>query len=282
MKKVYPAVLLLGSLLLAGCMKASSIQLAIAPDQTPETNRPVTIDVDVSPGFIKIDPNSITISGGESWVEDGVIKFQTDKPGDYTMKVTQNNVESNVLIIPVAKADHFRNPASSTVSSSTSSSEAKSFQSSTLTSASSESRSHEELLKDAAKTVQEEKMSVDEVYQKQDALVSDQTPVTINGQLPQTAISDKAGNPVMVLWNDQVSEYIILDGFEIPFGGCPAQVSGTLSRNANGELVLNMTYITTDAVPAVGQGSQNAEASAQSAAASKEQAESSALPSPEE
>lgn len=269
MKKIYPALLLAGSLMLAGCMKASSIQLTIAPDQTPQTNQPVIIDVDTNPGLIKINPNSITISGGESWVEDGVIKFQASEPGDYTIKVNQNDVESNTLTISVAKADFSMKTSQAASSQKDSASSSRS----SLSPSSSES-GQQDLLKDAAKTVQEETINVDEAYQKADSLITDQTPVTITGQLPQTTIRDKAGNQVAVIWNNQVNEYIILDGFEIPFGGCPAQVSGTLTRNENGELVLNMTYITTDAIPQTGQGSQpdSSAASAESAQSSESKA----------
>lgn len=233
-KRFIPVFLVLGGMLLTGCSKASSITLSLAPDQTPVINQPVIIDVQTKPVPIKINPNSISISGGDSWVEDGVIKFEAEEPGEYFISVNQKDTKSNELKINVARPD-FLGQANSQNPSDSSKNEHSEKESEENSQSSSQS-------KDPASTVQEEKISVDQAYSDQNQLIDNHTPITVNGQLPQARIRDKAGNEVQVLWNDQTSEYIILDGFEIPFGGCPAQVSGTLSRNAAGELVLNMSY----------------------------------------
>lgn len=233
---VCTAVLLAGSVLLSGCLKARSITISLAPDQTLNTGRQVIVQVETVPGGVKIDPNSITITGGDSWVEGDVIKFQVDEPGDYKMTINQDNVQSNELVIPVTKADYSYHPADSSDQSNSSS--AASSESSA--SASSEVSSS---------AAGERHVSVDEAFSDQENLIGQQTQITVSGQLPQTTIPDKSGKQVQVLWNDQASTYLILEGFQIPFGSCPAEVTGTLSRNENGELVLHMSYISTNTAP---------------------------------
>ncbi|MDE5758663.1 MAG: hypothetical protein K2H85_08640, partial [Allobaculum sp.] len=105
---------------------------------------------------------------------------------------------------------------------------------------------------DPASTVQDTSMSVDQVYEDQSVLIANKTPITVDGILPEALVSNGSGKEEQVLWNEDLKEYIVLEGFTIPFGGCNAQVSGTLSRNAQGQLVLNMTYISTDDVPKTG------------------------------
>ena len=341
--------------MLAGCSKASAIELSVVPNQSMVTGKAIVIDVKTEP-VISIDPNSIEISGGESWVENGVIKFKASEPGQYTMKVTQDNVTSNTITIPLDTSSAIaKNETQSTSKSSLSTTSKSSTQSSTkqnsttnnqtntnptvnqgqsnqtvpsnqtptqnttpaassvpttsttpssdstpstpaitpdpepsvpdvatpsedttpavdTPSAEEETPNLEEtpasqpdstptpeqqdptpsVEDDPSNTVQDTSMSVDQVYEDQGELIANKTPITVDGILPEALVSNGSGKEEQVLWNEDLKEYIVLEGFTIPFGGCNAQVSGTLSRNAQGQLVLNMTYISTDDVPKTG------------------------------
>lgn len=235
---------ILAMILLCGCsmMKPKSIEISLEPGQSLKSGQNIIINVESKPGSIKVDPNSITVSGGESWVDGGTVKFKAMKPGDYTMVINQDSVESNTLTIPVGEADLYVATDSGTTSEE--SLQASSEESQTPSSQQSQASSEEEdPLADAKKTVQEQKRTVDEVYAKQDELVDSDQLITVDGLLPQTVIQDKSGKDVQVLWDPDLKQYLILSGFKIPFGGCEAQATGRLTRNENGELVLNMTYI---------------------------------------
>ncbi len=330
--------------MLAGCSKANAIELSVVPNQSMVTGKAIVIDVKTEP-VISIDPNSIEISGGESWVENGVIKFKATEPGQYTMKVTQDNVTSNTITIPLNTSSAVaKNETQSTSQSSQSTTSKSSTQSSTQANRGSQGTqgqtnqttptyqaptqnttptaptapsepssvsdpvvttpsvdpeptipetpvqdpeptvspeetptpvetpaptetpsvetpaatpeqitppaSNEE--EDPSSTVQDTSMSVDQVYEDQRELIANKTPITVDGVLPEALVTNGSGKEVQVLWNEELNEYIVLEGFTIPFGGCNAQVSGTLSRNADGQLVLSMTYISTDDVPKTG------------------------------
>lgn len=340
------SLLLLEGILLAGCSKASAIELSVVPNQSMVTGKAIVIDVKTEP-VISIDPNSIEISGGESWVENGVIKFKASEPGQYTMKVTQDNVTSNTITIPLDTSSAIaKNETQSTSKSSQSTTSKSSTQSSTKQNSTTNNQTNtnstinqgqttpsnqtptqnttpitpnvpttptspsapaitpdlepsvpdvvapsedttpavdapsveeetpnvEEtpapqpdltptpeqqdptpsVEDDPASTVQDTSMSVDQVYADQSDLIANKTPITVDGILPEALVSNDSGKEEQVLWNEDLKEYIVLEGFTIPFGGCNAQVSGTLSRNAQGQLVLNMTYISTDDVPKTG------------------------------
>lgn len=336
------SLFLLGGLLLAGCSKASAIELSVVPNQSMVTGKAIVIDVKSEP-VISINPNSIEISGGESWVENGVIKFKANEPGSYKMTVKQDNVTSNTITIDLGNTNTIAKNESQSTTSNKNSTTSKSSTNNQTTkpttpitpsqgqsngqqstpstpqytptpseptvnypteptpapttptitpdleptvpttpsvdpspvvtpepdpapSVPQETPTPEESTpvpeapvtptpdpeEDPASTVQETTMSVDQVYSDQNQLIANKTPITVDGQLPTTLVTDNSGKKVQVLWNDQTSEYIILEGFTIPFGGCTAQASGTLSRNSNGQLVLKMTYISTDDIPTVG------------------------------
>lgn len=339
------SLFLLGGLLLAGCSKAGAIELSVVPNQSMVTGKAIVIDVKSEP-VVSINPNSIEISGGESWVENGVIKFKANEPGSYKMTVKQDDVTSNTITIDLGNTNAIaKNESQSTTSNKNSTSSSSTPKSSATnkpatttpnqgqTSGGQSTPSTPQYTptpsqpavtypssgyqpdpipaptepvapvtpsidpepvvtpepdptpstpqedptpapaepvvtpeapvapepaptpdpeEDPASTVQETTMNVDQVYSDQNQLIANKTPITVDGQLPTTLVTDNSGKKVQVLWNDQTSEYIILEGFTIPFGGCNAQASGTLSRNGNGQLVLKMTYISTDDIPAVG------------------------------
>ncbi len=220
-------------LLLQGCQN-SSITLSLEPDQKMITGSPIAIDVKTAPLPSRIDPNNVMISGGDSWVENGKVMFQAEQPGTYTVSVDQGKVKSNDLSVTVTDRYAYFNGQSQTDSSQADNSQAASSENS-----------------DSSQIKSGDHLNVDQVYAAQDQLISSQTSVIVEGNLPQALVTDKTGQQVPVLWNDAISKYLILDGFNIPFGGCKAEVTGTLSRDAAGQLVLNMSYISTDEKPAV-------------------------------
>ncbi|GEM_PF-2511602 len=234
MKKILPAIALVSCFVLAGC-KANSIELSVSPDQDMNPYQTIIVDVKTSPFPTRINPNSITVNGGESWVEDGVIKFEAEDPGDYTVRVDQDGVTSNTVTISIVPKGS--NPV---------------VDSSSTTDSSSDASSEVTDSKEAVETeFKDRTISVDAAYENADKLIQYQVPVVVTGNLPQALVADKNGQMVPVLWNSTTSEYIILQGFEIPFGGCTAQATGTLSRDASGQLVMTMTFIRTDEEPQV-------------------------------
>ncbi len=235
MKKILPAIALVSCFMLTGC-KAKSIELSVSPDQVMNPYQTIIVDVKTSPFPTRIDPNSITVNGGESWVEDGVIKFEAEDPGDYTVRVDQDGVTSNTVTISIVPKGS--NPVADNNSGASDSS--------------SDSSSQVTDSKEAVeKEFKDQTISVDAAYENADKLIQYQVPVVVTGNLPQALVADKNGQMVPVLWNSTTSEYIILQGFEIPFGGCTAQATGTLSRDASGQLVMTMTFIRTDEEPQV-------------------------------
>lgn len=67
--------------------------------------------------------------------------------------------------------------------------------------------------------------------------------ITVEGFLPQNAVVDQEGNPIIRLQagidGDPANQFIRLEGKPIEFGGCKAQVSGVIEEK-NGGLVLNV------------------------------------------
>lgn len=247
-KSLFTGLLALCLCLLSGCsIGLNGIDLSVDSDQAFTTGETIAINVSTQPFDVKINPNSITCTGGgETWVEDGLIKFQSSEAGTYSISVTQNQITSNTVVLTIEQAEEtvpvYDNNQAAEISSIT---REKPWEKHVV---SSEDKS-DDPLKDAAKTVQDKKLNVAEVYEDADNLVDNHTQVTINGKLPVSTIEDKSGNKVHALYDTASNEYIILEGFDIPFNDCYAQASGTLSRNADGELVLNMTYLSASSTP---------------------------------
>lgn len=224
------------ALVLGACSNLISvIHLNVEDGQNMITGQTVLIDYQTKPIQTRIDPNAVQISGGESWIEDGKLKFQAMKPGTYTISVTQNGVTSNTVTVDI-KASPLADASSSHDDSKDSSAQDQSSENSS-------SSSEDDPLADAKATVQDHIISVDQAWEDADSLAGSGKLITVDGKLPQSTIQDKAGNNVVVMWNSDISKYIILEGFPIPFGNCDANVTGRLRRNDNGELVMDMTYV---------------------------------------
>lgn len=233
--------LILTSCLLGGCsMALKSINLTVDPNQEFVTDKPVVINCETAPFSVKINPNSIENSGGESWVENGVINFEATEPGEYTLSVTQNDIRSNTIVLTIEQGT--RQVVETAPDELTSSKRWDPKDNLSTSSKSDSEKDREELMSRAEKTVQDKKITVEEAYQDGDNLADGDQLVTINGFLPAEKIQDKAGNTVTALRDAASGEYIILTGFELPFSNCNAQISGRLTRNENGELVMKMTY----------------------------------------
>ncbi len=89
-------------------------------------------------------------------------------------------------------------------------------------------------------------ISVIDAINDQDSLVDNGTVVSIEGYLPQNARVDEAGNEFTdiqaSLDTDDPNEWIqIANSDALNFGGCKAVLTGTLSYDADGILVLNVT-----------------------------------------
>lgn len=88
-------------------------------------------------------------------------------------------------------------------------------------------------------------ISVAEAIANQDQYVKDGTVVNIEGYLPQSVRVDDAGNSFIDIQESTDSsspdEWIRLSAENLDFGGCKAVLTGTLSIDGNGNLVLNVT-----------------------------------------
>ena len=228
-------VSLLGAALvvMSGCSgMLNSITLELEDNQELLTNKTILISVDTKPFDVKINPNSISITGGESWVENGYINFKATEPGDYQIFVAQNDVESNVLTIPVTGSSNPNAPIISQRPDDETSSD--------------HNNDYESPIDLNDPILDSEYFTVDQVYDHAGALIiqsKEGREIEITGDLPQAAMETENGEQGQVLWNTDHTQYIILEGFPVPFGSCAARATGLLSRNEAGELVLTMSYI---------------------------------------
>lgn len=89
-------------------------------------------------------------------------------------------------------------------------------------------------------------ISVTDAINDQENLVNNGTVVSIEGYLPQDVRVDESGNEFMDIQasvdTEDPEEWIeIANTDALNFGGCKAVLTGTLSYNAEGNLVLNVT-----------------------------------------
>lgn len=82
----------------------------------------------------------------------------------------------------------------------------------------------------------EKSYTIDELYEDV-SLVGEE--VSVIGILPQAMISDEEGNQLVVMWNEEQDQYLILEGKIVNIGNCKAELKGSLSERGD-KLVLEV------------------------------------------
>ena len=85
-------------------------------------------------------------------------------------------------------------------------------------------------------------MRVDDLLKQASAYAGSGVQVWVQGDLPQSPITDENGELQTILWNDDHSRYLILKG-EIKTGGCRAAIIGTMESDAQGRYVIYVDNI---------------------------------------
>lgn len=222
-KKIIAALALSSSLLFVGCSKEKNIEISLAdPNTAVHIGDTVSIKTNLSGFNSNIDPNDLNPSqGSEAWVENDQIKFKSNKPGTYSIYVMRDGVQSNILSIEVLNRDAISmNEDTSSEQSST---------------------GPEEDLMDQIHDG--DRITVSQAIENKDLLMSKKVSIVMSGYLPLAGKLDAAGVETPVLYDESRSNYILLKGFDAPFGDCNAEATGTLYQDSTGQLVMQMTYL---------------------------------------
>lgn len=181
-------------LALSGCALFTGDSSKITLSSASETtgvNQPVAIEVKTSPTDQIVGYNAFSATGGELSLNNGVLQFSADKPGTYEISASQNDVTSNVLSIEV-------------------------------TGTSAGSSENNDSQNDSVLTISEFLVSPDNYTEN---------PVTLSGFVSASAQDLGYGEPVYVLYNDDQSAYVVLDGDLNNISNASALVTGTISNN---------------------------------------------------
>lgn len=222
-KKIIAAVALGSSLLFAGCHSEKNIEISLVdPNSAVRIGDTVSIKTNLSGFNSNIDPNDLNPSrGAEAWVENDQIKFKSNTPGTYSIYVMHDGVQSNILSIEVLNRDAISmNQDDSSASSSQGSEE------------------------DLMDQIQDgDRVTVTQAIENKDLLMSKNVSVVLSGYLPLAGKLDAAGVETPALYDENRANYILLKGFDAPFGDCNAEATGTLYQDSTGQLVMQMTYL---------------------------------------
>lgn len=222
-KKIIATLALGSSLLFAGCQGEKNVEISLVDPNSPvRIGDTVSIKTNLSGFNNNIDPNDLNPSrGSEAWVENDQIKFKSNTPGTYSIYVMHDGVQSNILSIEVLNRDaiSMNQEDSSTTSS----------------------QKPEEDLMDQIQDG--DRVTVSQAIEKKDLLISKNVSVVMSGYLPLEGKLDASGVETPVLYDENRSNYILLKGFDAPFGNCKAEATGTLYQDSTGQLVMQMSYL---------------------------------------
>lgn len=266
--------LVLAALLLAGCSSSASpvtsITLASEADKVL-ANENTAISVTTEPKDASLSAEDFTAKGGTITMNGDVAEFKADKPGTYTIWAAADGVTSNKVTIEVegtdgsssgqddtektqtdkdsstgkdssgkdstsGAADNKEGTAASSGSASDGSAGTSSGSSAGGQSSGSSSSSGQSAGKNS--TAASGVISVKEAIADWKQYANTGKTITIDGMLPQ----DSTGRPVIQVSADSTSdqEKLDLSGSLPQFGGCEAQLTGTLSLADNGNLVFHV------------------------------------------
>lgn len=266
--------LVLAALLLAGCSSSASpvtsITLASEADKVL-ANENTAISVTTEPKDASLSAEDFTAKGGTITMNGDVAEFKADKPGTYTIWAAADGVTSNKVTIEVegtdgsssgqddtektqtdkdsstgkdssgkdstsGAADNKEGTAASSGSASDGSAGTSSGSSAGGQSSGSSSSSGQSAGKNS--TAASGVISVKEAIADWKQYANTGKTITIDGMLPQGS----TGRPVIQVSADSTSdqEKLDLSGSLPQFGGCEAQLTGTLSLADNGNLVFHV------------------------------------------
>lgn len=245
--------------LLGGCITSAPEepevipQIVLTPEYT-EIQAPakVTIEYEIVPEELtdQVTITGIQNSGVYIRRKGNTLLFKTENPGRYTVSlsgvyvneegesidITSNEAQ---IVVKEAPAQEDSSNASASESSSSSSTEESTDASaesnpesedSTAADSSNEAGSEPESNQEAP-DVFAQPVSVDQALSNATSILEAGQDITIEGLLPQTLITLEDGTSASVIWNNNSTQYIILDNPDVlDIGGTRAQLAGTLSE----------------------------------------------------
>ncbi len=214
MKKQWLYLLVLGILMLCGCNNQSASEHLKSVSLTCDkeellVDETATITYSITPAEIPLEQDCFYSNGGTITLQEDHLSFQSDVPGTYEIYCSKDDVQSNTITIVVAEK--------------------------AVTIPDEQDSSASPLISDG--TPHNAPMSVDWLLENVDSYVDTKTQVWVQGDLPQTKVLDEYGELRGILYNDDHSRFIILQG-EIPIGNCHAAIVGTLTANEKGQYIL--------------------------------------------
>lgn len=228
------------------------------------------IAIQTTPKAIILAKGDFTTTGGSLDVQNDKAIFKADKAGSYTISAVKDGVKSNSVTIRVVTSDdpdassitEARQKAKDSAASAASDSAAKDASAGSAANSSTA---------DASSSADAAAINVRDVLKNPEQYLN--KVITVAGALPQEAVQDASGNPEIKLYPDAGStdESLTLTGKnDFNFGGCDADVTGTLKKDSDGKYVLDVDHATQTSSGAAGDQSaatdQNAAASSQTAA----------------
>lgn len=180
-----------------------------------DAGEPLEIRYAIEPADAPLTKDSFSLSGGTITLQEGSAWFSSEEPGTYEITLSEGDVRSNTLTISV------RTPEEQ-----------------------SEGTATEDTLPatDEEATPHNAPMRVDDLLKQASAYAGSGVQVWVQGDLPQSPITDENGELQTILWNDDHSRYLILKG-EIETGGCRAAIIGTMESDAQGRYVIYVDNI---------------------------------------
>lgn len=239
--------LLMGLLVMAGCSQHSSITLT-SPVTKTAIGREVVISMETSPADLNITSDALVLTGPDSNVsidmDTRTISFSADTAGSYEISLEQDGIRSNTIRLTVADESLKNQKASSmtgheAVAAQSPAEDEKinresGQQQDSLPVQSEDETQKEQTAPDTSATDPAPVIyTVDELLNTAPSLVENKTQVSVTGLLPVSLSMDASGNLVAKIYSDDQSQYLVLSGKIPDFGGCPAELTGTLSFNGS-------------------------------------------------
>lgn len=246
----------LGALLfLAGCQKHADITLS-SPVTRTAVGEEVVISMATTPDDLQITSDSLVLTGPDSNVtinlDERTISFSADTAGSYEISLEQDGIRSNTIRLTVASDDNGRTTDNAKEESLGTDSVylpqtglSKGDTPETADDGSGDASQNNQTASDEAVLENEDSaasvvFSVDEVLNQAQSLIDSKSQIIVEGLLPVSVSMDASGNLVAKIYSEDQSTYLVLTGKIPDFGGCPAQLKGTLTYNGS-NYVLTVT-----------------------------------------
>lgn len=199
----------------------TSAKLSCERDQI-EVDETLAITYALEPADAPVDADSFCLTGGSITLQDGKALYTCDKPGTYTIFFREGDVKSNTLTIQVHEPE---------VQPTQDANEQTEESPQTTTP-----------ITGNTPTPHNAPMNVDALLEQAAVYVDTGVQVWVQGDLPQAAITDANGELQQILWNDDHTRYILLNG-EVNIGGCRASIVGTLTMDEQQRVVIQVDSV---------------------------------------